>query len=174
MWSPASSRSDNFMSASTRPSLQSVRVIELNNKQHMRQVRGFFGTMQCCAAPGSDLTVTKTKRSPVGPPRRPALPSPRTRSRLSVSTPAGTRRLRQQEAALSIHMCGHERLFRTPRACKRSPVAILCTCRSCDCSVACQQRQLLAVDRLYIWVCNRPDALGLAHTAVAAAGVARC
>mmetsp|Transcript_9983 Transcript_9983/g.29946 ORF Transcript_9983/g.29946 Transcript_9983/m.29946 type:complete len:211 (+) Transcript_9983:3590-4222(+) len=42
---------------------------------------------------GSGLTVMKTNRSPGGPPRRPLLPSSRTRSRLSVSTPAGTRRL---------------------------------------------------------------------------------
>lgn len=49
-------------------------------------------------APGSERTLMKTKRSPVGPLLRPALPSPRTRSRLSVSTPAGTRRLQQQKA----------------------------------------------------------------------------
>mmetsp|Transcript_33164 Transcript_33164/g.98741 ORF Transcript_33164/g.98741 Transcript_33164/m.98741 type:complete len:254 (-) Transcript_33164:599-1360(-) len=39
---------------------------------------------------GCVLTEMNTYRSPDSPPRRPELPSPRTRSRLPVSTPAGT------------------------------------------------------------------------------------
>mmetsp|Transcript_3333 Transcript_3333/g.12072 ORF Transcript_3333/g.12072 Transcript_3333/m.12072 type:complete len:259 (-) Transcript_3333:448-1224(-) len=42
---------------------------------------------------GSSLTVMKTYRSPSPPPRRPALPSPRTRKRLPESTPGGTFKL---------------------------------------------------------------------------------
>ena len=40
---------------------------------------------------GPSFTEMTTNRSPLSPPWRPALPSPRTRSRLSLSTPGGTR-----------------------------------------------------------------------------------